>query len=238
MNMITQFSQKENRMTNFDLFELVNEIRAQHGENKIRLSDFNNRIADELDGEYYENFVVQNSNNTISTGYQLTLEQCTLVGMRESKGVRKSVLQKLKQLENHKPRELSRLEIIEMALQAEQQKIALQHQVQILEPKAKALDDLADSTNTYTIREVAKTIRVQEKRLVDFLIKKHWIYRENTKYRRLCAYSIAVDKGTMINKVTKLISTSEGEKAYVQARITAFGLTRLTAMVKKAGLAA
>lgn len=67
----------------------------------MRLNDFNNRIIDELDGQHYEIFVVQNLNNTQSTYFNLTIEQCTLVGMRESKGVRRTVLEKLKQLENH-----------------------------------------------------------------------------------------------------------------------------------------
>ncbi|MBF7685997.1 phage regulatory protein/antirepressor Ant [Acinetobacter sp. B10A] len=136
------------------------------------------------------------------------------------------------------PNELSRLEILQIALEAEQQNIALQQQVQRLEPKAQALDDLADSTNTYTIREAAKTLGVQEKRLVELLLAKRWVYRENSKHRRLCAYAEAVAKKVMMSRVTQLVNTTEGDKAYVQARITAFGLTRLTAIVKKAGIAA
>ena len=81
--------------------------------------DVNARIVDELEGDHYESFVVQNPNKTetkafnsrivdeidefiayetfVSHGqeskiYQLTEDQCLLVGMRESKGVRKSVL--------------------------------------------------------------------------------------------------------------------------------------------------
>ena len=88
-------------MSSKDLLELINQIRQNFGESPVRLNDFNNRIIDELDGQHYEIFVVQNLNNTQSTYFNLTIEQCTLVGMRESKGVRRSVLEKLKQLENH-----------------------------------------------------------------------------------------------------------------------------------------
>mgnify|MGYP002651944437 FL=1 len=44
---------------------------------------------------------MKNQNGTESVVYELTIEQCTLIGMRESKGVRRTVLEKLKQLENH-----------------------------------------------------------------------------------------------------------------------------------------
>ena len=71
-------------MSSKDLLELINQIRQNFGESPVRLNDFNNRIIDELDGQHYEIFVVQNLNNTQSTYFNLTIEQCTLVGMRES----------------------------------------------------------------------------------------------------------------------------------------------------------
>ena len=70
-------------MSSKDLLELINQVRQNFGESPVRLNDFNNRIVDELDGQHYESFVVQNLNNTQSTYFNLTIEQCTLVGMRE-----------------------------------------------------------------------------------------------------------------------------------------------------------
>src|SRR5690606_40531302 len=89
-------------MTSFDLYRLINNCREQAGEPKVRVNDFNARIADELEGENYESFVVQNPNKTETTAYNLTIEQCMLVGMRESKSVRRSVIEKLKQLSDPK----------------------------------------------------------------------------------------------------------------------------------------
>lgn len=85
-------------MSSRDLLELVNNARLQHGEKAVRLNDFNARIVDELDGSHYEKNVVQNSNNTESFFYTLNQDQCLLVAMRESKGVRRTVLEKLKTL--------------------------------------------------------------------------------------------------------------------------------------------
>lgn len=124
-------------MSSFDLLDLVNEARLQHGESEVRRADFTARCKDELDGEYYETFVVRNSRGPASEGLMLTKDQCLLVSMRESKAVRRNVVQKLNELS--KPRELSRMDLIQLAFEAEQ--ACLQLTVQV-EAQAKKIDHL------------------------------------------------------------------------------------------------
>ena len=88
-------------MSSIDLLELINNVRVANNEEPLRRNSFNLKIEDELEGSHYTKNVVKNQNGTESVVYELTIEQCTLIGMRESKGVRRSVLEKLKQLENH-----------------------------------------------------------------------------------------------------------------------------------------
>ena len=83
-------------MSSRDLLEIVNNARLQHGENAIRANDFNARIENELEDDHYESIVVKNPNNTESIIFNLTEDQCLLVSMRESKSVRRTVLEKLK----------------------------------------------------------------------------------------------------------------------------------------------
>lgn len=97
MNMPTQFNSNQKTMSSKNLLEIINLARANFNENPVRLNDFNSRITDELEGDYYETSVVQNTNNTESIIYSLTIDQCMLMGMRESKAVRKNVLATLKQ---------------------------------------------------------------------------------------------------------------------------------------------
>ena len=94
-------------MDTTELLALVNESRASFGEGTVRHNDFVARCKDELDGEHYETFVVQNLNNTQSEGLRLTPDQCKLVAMRESKGVRRRVLARLNELEGQKSRQLT-----------------------------------------------------------------------------------------------------------------------------------
>lgn len=146
-------------MSSKDLLELINQIRQNFGESPVRLNDFNNRIIDELDGQHYENFVVQNLNNTQSTYFNLTIEQCTLVGMRESKGVRRSVLEKLKQLEQPQialPQDY--LSALKALVTSEEQKQALAIENQALKPKADAYDRFLDSDGLMTSGVIGKLL--------------------------------------------------------------------------------
>ena len=81
--MLTQF-QSNQTMQNKDLLEIINSVRIEMGEPVIRLNKFNEKIEDELEGEHYTKSVVKNPNGTESVVYELTLDQCMLISMREA----------------------------------------------------------------------------------------------------------------------------------------------------------
>lgn len=233
--MMTQFNHNQKSMSNIDLLEIINTARQNLGEKPVRLNDLNTRIIDELEGEYYENFVVKNPNGTLSQGFNLNLDQCTLIGMRESKAVRKNVLAILKEKQSHQIVDLNNPEFLREALLCYTEKvIELEQQVQILEPKAKVLDAIAETTNTYTIRESVKAIGgILEKDLIQLLIERRWIYRDESK--RLQPYADKVQKGIFINKTSPVIKNQNDgqERVFLQMRVTAFGLTRIVGLVQK-----
>lgn len=233
MNMMTQFNHNQNTMSNIELLEVINQARKEFNEKPVRLNDFNNRIADELDGEYYETFVVRNPNGTTSQGFNLNIDQCTLIGMRESKSVRKNVLAVLKQRQFDITNPAHLLQAIEVQARLN---IELSEKVAFLEPKADALDQIADTTSTFCIRDAAKAVGVPEKKFIQFLLNQNWVYRSKDSSNTLTAYSKRLDQKVMAEKVTRVIETSEGPKVFIQARITSKGITRLAAMVKQAGL--
>ncbi len=222
-------------MSNIDLLEIINTARQNLGEKAVRLNDLNTRIVDELEGDYYENFVVKNPNGTSSQGFNLNLDQCTLIGMRESKAVRKNVLAILKEKQNRQVVDLNNPEFLRQALLGYTEKvIELEQQVQILEPKAKVLDAIAETTNTYTIRESVKAIGgILEKDLIQLLIDRRWIYRDESK--RLQPYADKVQKGIFVNKTSPVIKNQNDgqERVFLQMRVTAFGLTRIVGLVQK-----
>ncbi|MFW1767129.1 phage antirepressor KilAC domain-containing protein [Acinetobacter bereziniae] len=111
------------------------------------------------------------------------------------------------------------------------QNIELTHKVEILEPKAQALDTIANTDGTYNIRECAKTIGIGERKLIDLLLEKKWIYREDSG--RLQPYSTKREAGIFINRASPVVTnryTGE-EKVHLHMRVTAFGLTKITELV-------
>ncbi|WP_306309350.1 hypothetical protein [Xenorhabdus anantnagensis] len=95
------------------LNDIINPARVSAGEKEVENRRFIARIEDELDDlGVAENFYVTTSQGAKRKikGYNLTMEQMTLVGMRESKAVRRIVLAKLKALTS--PPQLSSAELI------------------------------------------------------------------------------------------------------------------------------
>lgn len=234
MNMLAQFGNTEQKMLSKDLLDLINQVRAQFNEKPVRLNDFNSRIADELDGENYETFVVQNFNNTESIVFELTIDQCMLIGMRESKGVRKNVLAILK--EKQKPFDITNPAHLLQAIEVQAKlNIELTQKVAVLEPKAKGLDRIADCTNVLGIRESAKVLKVGQNQLVQYLIDHKVIYRD--QHGKIQAYQKSVDQ-KLIHVVTSAPRLFEsGEKVFTQVKLTQKLITRIAKWLEQ-GVAA
>lgn len=127
MNALMNMNQ-EQTMSSLDFRNIVNEARKSAGENPIRNDDFVKRIEDELEGELgrCETFAAYRT-GTPMAGYYLTLDQCLLVGMRESKAVRRKVRDKIKALEAEKKQTAPTLpgtyiEALQALLESEKQK--------------------------------------------------------------------------------------------------------------------
>ncbi|MCH7379349.1 MULTISPECIES: phage antirepressor KilAC domain-containing protein [Acinetobacter] len=175
------------------------------------------------------------SMNRPQTEYQLDKELTMTLVTGYSIVLRNGVIKRWQELENlvKQPQELSKLEILQLAIESEKQKVALEQQVSVLEPKALALDAIADTSNTYTIRECATTLKIREKELVNLIIDKGWCYRDASS--RLRPYAQKVQQGVFINRASPVIThpVTQEEKVYLHMHVTAYGLTRLTALVNR-----
>jgi len=110
------------------LLDLVNETRKECGEKPIRNNVFVDRIKDELVGEYYKTFVKSHGTRAgrPSVGIIMKMKQALRVAARESKSVRRVLVDKLEARSNPAPahRELSTLEILQIAMASEQGRLA------------------------------------------------------------------------------------------------------------------
>lgn len=236
MNMMPQFKHNQQSMTSREFLEIINSVRAEFNEPQIRLNKFNEKIEDELDGENYTKSVVRNPNNTDSIVFELTIDQCMLIGMRESKSVRKNVLAILKEKQSPQVPDLNNpAQLRDLLLGYAEQNIQLQQQVQTLEPKAKGLDRIADCTNVLGIREAAKVLKIGQNQLTQYLLNHKVVYRD--QHSKIQAYQKSIDQ-KLVHVVTSAPRLFEsGEKVFTQVKLTQKLITRIAKWLEQ-GVAA
>ncbi|MFJ2456430.1 ORF6N domain-containing protein [Pseudomonas protegens] len=151
-------------MATNDLLILVNEARSEFGESQVRHNDFVARCRDELDGEYYETFVIKaDGPGRPSEALRLTRDQCKLVAMRESKGVRRRVLARLNELESQQQAPAlpgDYIQALEHLLESKRsEKLAIEQRDHAIETKAEIgsrREATAMATASAAVREAAR----------------------------------------------------------------------------------
>lgn len=184
-------------MSSHELLEVVNEERLNAGESMVRHADFLARCKDELDGEYYETFVLMaEGRGRPSEGIRMTADQCKLVAMRESKGVRRRVLDRLNAMDGKESHSFQVPQTFAQALMlAAQQaeKIEQQQaQLQLAAPKVAFVERYVEATGLKGFREVCKLPKANENRFREFLLEEKVMYRLGGA---LTAYQNHIDAG-------------------------------------------
>ena len=207
-------------MSSLELLDLVNQARLNGGETAVRHTDFVTRCRDELDGEHYENFVVQNLNKTTTEAIRMTSDQCKLVAMRESKMVRRAVLTHLSELEAKQAPMLPDFSNPAAAARAwaEQYEMrdAATKALAIAAPKAEFVDRYVDAKGLYGFRQVAKMLRAKENEF------SQWLQDEGIMYRlagKLTPCAAHLTTGRFEVKA----GANEAGRAFTQAKFTAKG---------------
>jgi phage antirepressor YoqD-like protein len=211
-------------ISSIELRDMVNEARSQAGEPKVRNDQFIIRVQDELGDELGECKIIAHPQSRVDmASYELTLDQCMLVGMRESKAVRRSVLQKLKELEG--PRVIATLPDFSSpaaaarawAEQFELQQAANQALIEAA-PKIAFVEKYVDSTGLKGFRQTAKLLKANESRFREFLIDKKIMYRMGGEWQ---AYQPHIDAGRFEVRA----GTTDGGHAFNQSKFTPKGVT-------------
>ena len=124
------------------------------------------------------------------------------------------------------PTELSTMDILTLAMEAEKGRLAAVAQLAITAPKAQALDRIADAEGSMCITDAAKHLKIQPKRLFSWLAANDWIYRRPGNANWI-AYQPRLKSGVLDHKVA-LVARGDGtEKVVEQVLVTAKGLAKL-----------
>lgn len=175
---------------------------------------------------YIEYMLPRDLVETLITGYSTKLRHAVLNRWRELEALASKPVALLPDFTN--PAEAARA----WAEQFEAKQLA-EKQIAVLAPKAEALETIADTSNTYCLRECAKTIGIKESELIQLLINKKWIYRDSD--RKLQPHAQYVLNKVFTNRTSPVIvNRNDGkERVFLHMRVTAFGLTRITGLVNK-----
>lgn len=150
-----------------DLLDIINAAREEFKEPKVENRHLLARIQDELYGELGDRKTFTHPQNHKQIGYyDLSPEQCMLVGMRESKAVRRNVLAKLKELESKQaapalPNFNDPVAAARAWADEVEQKQAALIELEQAKPKAEFYDAVTQSDDAIAMDEVAKVLNIK-----------------------------------------------------------------------------
>lgn len=168
---------------------------------------------------------------TLLTGYSVPLRRKVIARWHEleAKAVAPSA-----------PAQLSRLQLIEIAMQAETERLALEEKAIKLEekiteqaPKVEALERFSGNDGRHNTRNASKLLGVPEKKVIAWLLTHGWYYRDHAG--RLCAKAEKIASGYLDTTPIE-IRRSDGVQTVPQAVVTQRGLAKLGELLAKDGL--
>lgn len=155
---------------------------------------------------------------TLITGYSVVL--------------RRRVIQRLHELEQQ-PQQIPQTlpEALRLAADLAEQNSHLRLVVQDQAPKIEALALISSATGTMCLTDAAKHLKVQRKRLLEWLKANRWIYRRENSARWV-AYQPRLAAGLLDHKVSVIGTEENGDQRLAsQVRVTPKGLTALAEKV-------
>lgn len=153
---------------------------------------------------------------------------------------------KTREAEVAKPRELTRLELIDMAreaevgrLEAERRRELAENEVKELTPAANAWAQFLSSTGDVSVNEAAKALSrnsahvLGERKLRSLMESWNWIYRDCKRKPR--AYQTQIDNGRLAERARTYQDQLTGELVQTapQVRVTAKGLDAIRDILSK-----
>jgi len=223
-------------MLSTEIVKIINEMREE-GAAELAHSDFMKKVVKVLGVEVAGNFsgYYIATNGKKNPCYNLPKREAQLMVMSESYKVQAAVYDRMVELEEKQPTlnpaNLTRLQLLEMAMQSEQERLLLEATVKTIQPKADALDRIATgSDGSFNITNTAKTLQMRPKDLFAWLSANHWIYRR-AGGKGWVAYQDRIQSSLLEHKITTVERSDGTEKVVEQVLVTPKGLAKLSSVM-------
>ena len=147
---------------------------------------------------------------TLVSGYDIPLRHRVVTRLAE--------LEAQQQAPTLNPANFSRMQLIELAMQAEQERLASEAKAQALQtkviemaPKVEALDRIAAGDEAVTVTQAAKVLGIKRETLTQWLHANSWVYRQNGSW---IAYDAQIRTGRLIYKEAKYTDPNTGQEVH------------------------
>jgi Rha family phage regulatory protein len=211
---IADLTGKEHRNVMADIRKMLTELHGEGG-----LLNFQQSYLNAQNKEQPEFRLPKRETLILVSGYSVAMRARIIDRWQELEAAPPQALN---------PATLSRMQLIELAMQAEQERLALEHKVEKLAPKAEALDRFATfAEGSMCITNAAKALQQQPKAFFRWLQEHQWIFRRPGGSGWL-AYQSRIQVGYLEHKVTTVERGDGSEKVVEQVLVTAKGLAKLS----------
>lgn len=166
-----------------------------------------------------------NHSMTLISGYEVKLRKAIIdhwQSLEQKVGAGSAVLN---------PANFTRLQLIELAMQAEQERLLLEHKVEELEPKAKALDRMTLADGEVCLQTAGKLLQQRPNKFIAWLRSLGtWIFKRPGSARN-SAYSDKINDGYLNVRTVTTLMPDGSERVNEQVVVTPKGLVKLAQML-------
>ena len=134
------------------------------------------------------------------------------------------------------PANLTRMQLIELAMQAEKERLVLEGKVQVLEPKAEAMDRVSASKGSLCITDAAKVLKIPPREMVAKLSWMRWIYRRLSTNHWI-GYQDKIQYGYLEHRIVTIPDANDLDRSIEQVMVTSKGLAKLSAVLNQLHMA-
>lgn len=188
---------------------------SRWAKSKILENDF---AIENQDWEGLDIIVQGNMTRDYALSIDFSKRLCQMAKTAKGEEIRNYFIECEKQLS--KPKELTKKEILLLALESEERALAAEAKLLEAQPKVEAFDRVIDNSTTYTLDTVSDIINVGRNKLSNKLKQIGWAMKDSSKgtsstrtveekgYAR--TFFETIQKGTQEIKVKKIVITKKG----------------------------